>query len=107
MAFTLEQLDERVLLRATASPDESHNARIIAAGVKRCAQKFGDEAVEAVIASASGDKGELIGEAADVLYHLLVLLHAADVSLDAVMAELESRTAQTGLEEKASRGGAA
>jgi phosphoribosyl-ATP pyrophosphohydrolase len=107
MAFSLEQLDERVLLRATASPSESYTAKLVAAGVKRCAQKFGEEAVEAVVAGAGGDKGELIGEAADVLYHLLVLLHAADVPLSAVMAELETRTAQSGLEEKASRGGAA
>ena len=107
MAFTLEQLDERVLMRATASPDESYTAKLLAAGVKRCAQKFGEEAVEAVVAAAGGDKGELIGEAADVLFHLLVLLHAAGVTLDAVMAELETRTAQSGLEEKASRGGAA
>ena len=107
MAFTLEQLDERMLLRATASPDESYTARTIASGVKRCAQKFGEEAVEAVVAAVGGDKGELIGEAADVLFHLLILLHASDVTLDAVMAELESRTAQSGLEEKASRGGGA
>lgn len=105
MAFSLEDLDERVLLRATASPTESYTARMIASGVKRCSQKFGEEAVEAVVAAAGGDKGELIGEAADVLYHLLIMLAASDVSLDAVMAELESRTAQSGLAEKASRGG--
>jgi phosphoribosyl-ATP pyrophosphohydrolase len=106
MAFTLEQLDERVLLRATASPDESYTARMVALGVKRCAQKFGEEAVEAVVAAAGGDKGELIGEAADTLFHLLILLHVADVPLDAVMVELEARTRQSGLQEKASRGGA-
>ena len=104
MAFTLEQLDERVLMRATASPDESYTAKMVSAGVKRCAQKFGEEAVEAVVAGAGGDKGELIGEAADVLFHLLILLHASGVTLDAVMAELESRTTQSGLAEKASRG---
>jgi len=104
MAFSLEQLDERILMRATASPDESYTAKLVAAGVKRCAQKFGEEAVEAVVAGAGGDKGELIGEAADVLFHLLVLLAAAGVSLDSVMAELESRTSQSGLAEKAARG---
>jgi phosphoribosyl-ATP pyrophosphohydrolase len=107
MAFTLEQLDDRVQMRATASPDESYTARTIASGAKRCAQKFGEEAVEAVVAAAGGDKGELIGEAADVLFHLLLLLHASGVTLDSVMAELETRTAQTGLQEKASRGGTA
>lgn len=107
MAFTLDQLDQRVLLRAAASPTESYTAKLVASGVKRCAQKFGEEAVEAVVAGAGGDRGELIGEAADVLYHLLVLLHASGVSLDAVMDELETRTAQSGLKEKASRSGAA
>lgn len=107
MAFTLDTLDERVLLRATASPEESYTARMIASGVKRCAQKFGEEAVEAVVAGAAGDKGELIGEAADVLFHLLILLHVSGVTLSSVMDELESRTGQSGLAEKASRGGGA
>ncbi len=103
MAFTLEQLDERILLRATASPAESYTARLVASGVKRCAQKFGEEAVEAVVAGAGGDKGELIGEAADVLYHLLVLLEVAGVPYQSVTEELQRRTAETGLEEKARR----
>ena len=72
-------------------------------GVAKCAQKLGEEAVEAAIAAVQGDKAELTGEAADVLYHLLVVLKACDVPLSDVMAELESRTAQTGLEEKAQR----
>jgi phosphoribosyl-ATP pyrophosphohydrolase len=103
MAFTLENLDARVATRAAASPDESYTAKLLARGVEKCAQKLGEEAVEAAIAAVAGKKVELAKEAGDVLYHLLVLLKAADVPLSAVMAELESRTAQSGLAEKASR----
>lgn len=103
MAFTLEQLNQRVLERAGASPDESYTAKLIAKGVERCAQKLGEEAVEAALAAATGNKAGLAAEAGDVLFHLLVLLRASGVSLDAVMADLEQRTAQSGLAEKASR----
>ena len=103
MAFTLENLDGRVAARATASPADSYTAKLLARGIEKCAQKLGEEAVEAVIAAVAGKKVELAKEAGDVLYHLLVLLKAADVPLSAVMAELESRTTQSGLAEKASR----
>ena len=103
MAFTLENLDARVATRAAASPDESYTARLLARGVEKCAQKLGEEAVEAAIAAVAGKRDELAKEASDVLYHLLVLLKAANVPLAAVMAELESRTAQSGLAEKAAR----
>ena len=103
MAFTLEQLNQRVLERANASPDESYTARLITKGLGRCAQKLGEEAVEAAIAAVTLDRDGLVAEAGDVFYHLLVLLRASGVDLDAVMAGLESRTAQSGLEEKASR----
>lgn len=103
MAFTLEQLNQRVLDRASASPDESHTARLIAKGVERCAQKLGEEAVEAAIAAVARNNSGLAAEAGDVLYHLLVLLRASGVGLDDVMAELEKRTGRSGLEEKASR----
>ena len=105
MSFTLEALDERLRDRAAAAPDQSYTARLLAAGTGRCAQKFGEEAVEAIVAATTGDRGGLTGEAADVLYHLLVLLRSADVPLAGVMDELRSRTARSGLEEKASRGG--
>lgn len=105
MAFTLEQLNARVLERASASPDESYTAKLIARGVERCAQKLGEEAVEAAIAAVTGNRTGLTAEAADVLFHLLVLLRAAEVGLDEVMADLEARTARSGLEEKASRQG--
>lgn len=104
MAFSLQDLDDRLAVRAKASPDESYTAKLIARGVEKCAQKLGEEATEAVIAAVAGKSEELTGEAADVLYHLLVLLRVSGVPLADVMNTLESRTAQTGLEEKASRG---
>ena len=103
MGFTLEQLNERIVERANASPDHSYTARLLHRGVNKCAQKLGEEAVEAAIAAVTANREELKGEAADVLYHLLVVLMAAGVGLDEVMAELEARTAQSGLQEKASR----
>jgi phosphoribosyl-ATP pyrophosphohydrolase len=103
MAFTLEMLNERVATRAKAAPDESYTAKLLSRGVEKCAQKLGEEAVEAAIAAVTGKKLELAKEAGDVLFHLLVLLKASGVNLDAVMAELEGRTAQSGLAEKAAR----
>ncbi len=103
MAFSLSDLDTIVAARALAGDGSSYTASLIARGRAKCAQKFGEEAVEAVIAAASGDGAELTKEAADTLYHLLVLLRACDVPLVAVMDELESRTARSGLEEKAAR----
>jgi len=105
MSFTLEALDARIAVRAEAAPDVSYTAKLLQSGVERCAKKFGEEAAEIIIAAAIRDKAGTTAEAADVLYHLLVLLKAADVPLGEVMAELERRTAQTGLEEKAARGG--
>jgi phosphoribosyl-ATP pyrophosphohydrolase len=107
MTFTLADLDARIASRAAASPEESYTAKLLAAGVPRCAQKLGEEAVEAAIAAATGDRDGLAAEAGDVLYHLLVLLKAGGVTLDEVMAALEARTGQSGLAEKASRSGGA
>jgi phosphoribosyl-ATP pyrophosphohydrolase len=103
MAFTLEDLDARVATRAAAAIEDSYTARLSAAGVARCAKKFGEESAELLIAAAGSLHEETAAEAADVLYHLLVLLKASGVGLDEVMEELERRTAQSGLEEKASR----
>ena len=103
MTFSLEQLNDRVAARAGAPPDESYTARLLRDGPDRCARKFGEEAVELIVSAVSRDRDGLTSEAADVLYHLLVLLRSTDVTLDQVMAELERRTAQSGLEEKASR----
>jgi phosphoribosyl-ATP pyrophosphohydrolase len=101
--MTLEELDGRIAQRAAASADESYTAKLIGRGINKAAQKLGEEATEAVIAAVTGDQDELVKEAADVLYHLLVVLKAADVPLADVMAELDRRTAQSGLAEKAGR----
>lgn len=103
MTFSLEDLNGRVAERSTASPDESYTARLLHDGVDRCARKFGEETVELIVSAVSRDRQGLTNEAADVIYHLLVLLKSAGITLDEVMAELEQRTAQSGLEEKASR----
>ena len=99
----LDDLDRIIRQRAAAPPEESYTAKLIAGGPARPAKKLGEEAVEAAIAAVQGDRDGLTAEAADVLYHLLVLLAAGEVPLGAVMAELERRTAQGGLAEKASR----
>ena len=105
MAFSLDQLNDRIESRASASPEESYTAKLLAEGIDRTARKFGEEAVELIISVIGRDKAGATAEAADVVYHLLVLLKAGGVSLDDVMAELERRTAQSGLDEKASRRG--
>ncbi len=101
--MTLEELEARLALRAAASPEESYTAKLLARGMNKAAQKLGEEATEAVIAAVTGDRAELVKESADVLYHLLVVLKAADLPLSAVMDELDARTAQSGLAEKAGR----
>ena len=103
MTFTLSDLEARIAERAAASPEESWTAKLLAAGPERAAKKFGEEAVEAVIAAVKGDRAELIAESADVLYHLLVVLKARDVALQDVLSQLEARTARSGLAEKAAR----
>ncbi len=102
-SLSLADLATTIAARAAAGGEESYTARLLARGTAHCARKFGEEAVEAIVAAVAGDKAGLTGEAADVLYHLLVLLHAADVGLDAGVAELQRRTAQSGLAEKAAR----
>lgn len=101
--FSLQDLNEIIAARVSESADVSYTSTLLKAGTQKCAKKFGEEAVEAVIAAVSGDKAELTKEAADVLYHLLVMLKSEGVALDDVMAELSSRTRQSGLQEKASR----
>ena len=103
--FTLADLEARIAERASASPEESWTAKLIAAGPERAAKKFGEEAVEAVIAAVKGDRAELIAESADVLYHLLVVLKSRDIALQDVLSQLEARTARSGLAEKSARSG--
>ncbi|WP_332688255.1 phosphoribosyl-ATP diphosphatase [Bosea sp. (in: a-proteobacteria)] len=103
--FTLADLERIVAERASAAPEESWTAKLIAAGPERAAKKLGEEAVEAVIAAVKGDRDELIAESADLLYHLLVVLKARNVALRDVLSQLEARTVRSGLAEKAARPG--
>src|ERR1700742_2959773 len=103
--FTLHDLENRVHERAAASPEQSYTRKLIDKGVAHCAKKLGEEAVETALAAVVEDREHLIGEAADLLYHLLVVLEARGVKLAEVEAALAARTAQSGLDEKASRKG--
>jgi phosphoribosyl-ATP pyrophosphohydrolase len=104
MSFTLDDLAALIKSRRADDASTSYTKSLFDAGVPRISKKFGEEAFEAVIAAMEGDNKALTSEAADVLYHLLVLLEARDVALSEVLAELGRRTAQSGLAEKASRG---
>ncbi|MDN3712056.1 phosphoribosyl-ATP diphosphatase [Paracoccus cavernae] len=99
----LTRLAATIDARRGADPKESWTAQLLAKGPEKCAEKFGEEAVEAIIEAVKGDRGRLTSEAADVLYHLLVMLAARNVSLDAVLAELEQRESRSGIAEKAAR----
>lgn len=100
---TLQRLEATIAARRGADPESSYVARLNARGVPKIAQKLGEEAVEAVIAAMKDDRRELVGEAADVLFHLLVLLDARGVPLADVLAELDRREGVSGIAEKASR----
>ena len=102
-SFTLADLERIVADRALADPAQSWTAKLVSAGMPKAAKKLGEEAVETVIAATSQSRAELIGESADLLYHLMVVLKIAGVPLNEVMATLEGRTAQSGLAEKAGR----
>lgn len=101
--MTLDDLYQTIEARKSAAPDSSWTAQLFAKGPEKCAEKFGEEAIEAIIEAIKNDKTALTSEAADVLYHLLVMLAARDVPLSDVMAELARRQSQSGLAEKASR----
>lgn len=101
--FTLADLEKRVHERAQASAGESYTRSLIDKGVAHCAKKLGEEAFETAMAAVQEDKPRLVSEAADLLYHLLVVLEARGVKLAEVEAELDKRTAQSGHAEKAAR----
>jgi len=105
MSFTLHDLEQRVRERAEASPDVSYTRKLLDRGIGHFSKKLGEEAIETVLAATSEDRERLISETADLLYHLLVVLKARDVTLDDVEAELAQRQRQSGLDEKASRKG--
>ncbi|HKL05902.1 MAG TPA: phosphoribosyl-ATP diphosphatase [Roseovarius sp.] len=101
--MTLEQLEQIIAARAVADPSQSWTAKLLAKGPEKAAEKFGEEAIEAVIEAVKNDPERLTSEAADVLFHLLVMLHARGVKIADVMEELARRQTQSGLQEKASR----
>ena len=101
--MTLDDLFATITARKKADPDSSWTAKLLSKGPEKCAEKFGEEAVEAIIEAVKNDKAALTAEAADVLYHLLVMLASRDVALADVMAELAHRQGTSGLTEKASR----
>lgn len=103
MSDVLNRLEATIAARKGADPDTSWTAKLLAQGPEKAAEKFGEEAVEAVIEAVRGDQARLTAEAADVLYHLLVMLAARDVALADVLAELEQREGTSGVEEKANR----
>lgn len=101
----LEDLAATIAQRAQADPDSSWTAKLLAKGPEKCAEKFGEEAVEAIIEAVKGDRARLTSEVADVLYHLLVMLQSRDVPLSDVLAELARRQGTSGIDEKAARKG--
>lgn len=102
-AFSLEQLESIVRTRASSGAADSWTAKLVAAGMPRAAKKLGEEAIETVIAAVSGDRAGLVSESADLMYHWLVVLHLGGVPMSEVLAELDRRTHQSGVAEKASR----
>lgn len=103
MTGVLLRLAATIEARKTADPDTSWTAKLLSKGPEKAAEKFGEEAIEAIIEATKGDRAALTREAADTLYHLLVMLAACDVSLSDVLDELERREGQSGIAEKASR----
>jgi len=101
--FTLHDLAARVHERAGASAETSYTRKLLDGGVKHCAKKLGEEAVETVLAAVGEDRDRVVAEAADLLYHLLVVLEARDIRLGEVEAALAQRVGMSGLEEKAAR----
>jgi len=103
MPFTLQDLEQRVKDRAGASAEVSYTRKLLDRGVAHCAKKLGEEAIETALAAVGEDRERLIAEAADLVYHLIVVLQARGIALADVEAELAGRTVQSGLDEKASR----
>jgi phosphoribosyl-ATP pyrophosphohydrolase len=101
--FTLNDLEKRIQERASASADVSYTRKLLDRGIAQCAKKLGEEAVETVLSAVAEDRERLIAETADLLYHLLVVLHARGIALSEVEAVLAERRKKSGLEEQASR----
>ena len=103
MNTILERLDLTIQGKTTESPNKSHTAKLLQKGTEKCAEKFGEEAIELIVASVKKKKKEIIGEAADTLYHMFVLLRSKNISINEVLTELASREGISGIEEKRKR----
>lgn len=103
MSDILKELAATIEARKSADPESSWTAKLLSKGPEKCAEKFGEEAVEAIIAAAKNDRENLTYEAADVLYHLLVMLAARDIAIEDVLNELARRQGTSGIAEKAAR----
>jgi phosphoribosyl-ATP pyrophosphohydrolase len=101
--YTLQDLEKRIETRAKAGPDVSYTRKLLDRGVAQCAKKLGEEAVETVIAATAESRERLIAESGDLLYHLLIVLHARGISLAEIETALSERQGMSGLEEKSSR----
>ena len=99
----LERLDSTIKRKIAESPNDSHTAKLFKKGPVKCAEKFGEEAIELIVASVKKKKKEIIGEAADALYHMCVLLRSKNISIQEVLSELVSREGVSGIEEKRKR----
>ena len=99
----LERLDLTIQRKITESPNKSHTAKLLRKGTEKCAEKFGEEAMELIVACVKKKKKEIIGEAADTLYHMCVLLQSKNISINQVLLELASREGISGIEEKRKR----
>ena len=99
----LERLDSTIQKRIMESPNKSHTAKLIRKGTEKCAEKFGEEAIELIVACVKKKKKDILGEAADTLYHMCVLLRSKNISINEVLSELVSREGMSGIEEKKRR----
>ena len=99
----LERLDLTIQRKITESPNKSHTAKLLRKGTEKCAEKFGEEAIELIVACVKKKKKEIIGEAADTLYHMCVLLRSKNISINQVLLELASQEGISGIEEKRKR----
>ena len=99
----LERLDLTIQKKITASPNKSHTAKLLRKGTEKCAEKFGEEAIELIVACVKKKKKEIIGEAADTMYHMCVLLRSKNISINEVLSELVLREGVSGIEEKRKR----
>ena len=103
MNTILERLDLTIQGKTTESPNKSHTAKLLKKGTEKCAEKFGEEAIELIVASVKKKKKEIIGEAADTLYNMFVLFRSKNISINEVLTELASREGISGIEEKRKR----